>query len=1056
MATNYDDLIAAAAKQYQVDPALVRAVVYTESSGNPDAVSDKGAAGLGQLMPETAKSLGVKNPKDPRQAIPAIAKLLDENLTRYGNVEDALRAYHGGTNTQNWGPKTQAYPAKVLAQVSGPKTLPGIPSAAGDPSDDDIFRSFIGNPVQPGTSTSAGNAAGTSQNGDDAIFQSFMGSGSSGTENAPHTSESRAPDGTLVLSMGGTTPPEPKSATVEAIEALGRGTKNLVRGINQGLTDLPAGIGQEAVHTGSKILNDIGLGSPAVAAQVAARDAEIAQRETGYQDATPGSIAAGIGRLAGNAMPLVAGGGGVAAPITRGAELGEQLMKFAPSLGRLAGASAGSAIQGAGLGAVSPVTSGDYASGQGGNINMGTILGGAAPVVGAGVQGAGRYIGNVLHSLADPFTQPGQERMATNVLARSAAGAPMDANTAQIVPGSVPTLAEATGNPGIATLQRTIRDIAPNDFVAREQANAAARVAAASKATGGAEDLAQATAARMQATNDAANAVRAVQAPITSDLQKALSRPAVAPVLRQAEQAAQNAGGVSPFAAARQEAATQRATEFGRIAGTPEDVTAARTAMNDAVGDLYKQAKFSDLIVDKPLKSILDRPAMKTALKRAQALADEQDAGPIFKSVETGQALSGVGVPAKTTQYIGGTGLHYVKMALDDMASGRGTQGIAANEKNAILGSQKDLLGWFEQRAPEYKEARQLYAQYSKPIDAMEYLQGLNLTDAQGSIVPGKLDSAIKGIEAQRAEKGIHAAKSITDDQLSALRSLRSAVNEDRAAVVPANLGPEGVAHVQASLLDLLNSSKSASLPPKDLAALRRAQESIVNWASPQNPSIGSAVDAATAAANHERGLAALQGFNLTDTNGNVTAAKVESALRSLQAQKGPVDPARVEALRAVREDLRRAGNASLGRSAGSSTAQNLATQNMMATMLPGHLGALASKIPPGGVGGALGTGLGYLAGGPAGAVMGGVAGSAAGKTASGLMSAKNEAVQSALAQLLLNSDAGLAALQRAAAAQTPLTQVGPLQRLLYPSLTAGAVGGLSRLGIPKENTKRP
>ena len=165
----YDDLIESAAQTHNVDPALIRALIQTESSGNPNAVSNKGAVGLGQLMPATAKSLGVSDPTDPKQAVPAIAALLNENLTRYGNVQDALRAYHGGTDQKNWGPLTQAYPQKVLSKMgqSMPQTLPGIPTSQpqGAQSDDAIFAAFSGGKAQPQQP----------QNGptDDQIFAAF-------------------------------------------------------------------------------------------------------------------------------------------------------------------------------------------------------------------------------------------------------------------------------------------------------------------------------------------------------------------------------------------------------------------------------------------------------------------------------------------------------------------------------------------------------------------------------------------------------------------------------------------------------------------------------------------------------------------------------------------------------------------------------------------------------------------------------------------------------------------------------------------------------------------
>lgn len=117
-----DTLIAHYAQLNGLSPELVRAVAKVESDFNPDAVSQKGALGLMQLMPETASDLGVSDPFDVQQSLNGGSRYLRQQLDRFGRLELALAAYnagpsaverHGGIppfeETQNYVKKVQRY-----------------------------------------------------------------------------------------------------------------------------------------------------------------------------------------------------------------------------------------------------------------------------------------------------------------------------------------------------------------------------------------------------------------------------------------------------------------------------------------------------------------------------------------------------------------------------------------------------------------------------------------------------------------------------------------------------------------------------------------------------------------------------------------------------------------------------------------------------------------------------------------------------------------------------------------------------------------------------------
>jgi soluble lytic murein transglycosylase-like protein len=132
----YQTIVDTASRSYGVDNALVHAVISAESGYNPQAVSRKGAQGIMQLMPDTARRYGVSSVLDPVENIHGGVKYLKDLLAMFnGNVELAVAGYNAGENaviragnriprypeTENYVPKVMDYYRKFQARKAGPQ-----------------------------------------------------------------------------------------------------------------------------------------------------------------------------------------------------------------------------------------------------------------------------------------------------------------------------------------------------------------------------------------------------------------------------------------------------------------------------------------------------------------------------------------------------------------------------------------------------------------------------------------------------------------------------------------------------------------------------------------------------------------------------------------------------------------------------------------------------------------------------------------------------------------------------------------------------------------------
>lgn len=125
---DFERLVGEAARRHGLDPALVMAVVGVESGFQPQAVSPKGAQGLMQLMPGTARDLGVTDPLDPAANLDGGSRYLSSLVARYdGDLTRALAAYNAGMGAvaRHGGvppyAETRNYVRKVLGRYQGEK-----------------------------------------------------------------------------------------------------------------------------------------------------------------------------------------------------------------------------------------------------------------------------------------------------------------------------------------------------------------------------------------------------------------------------------------------------------------------------------------------------------------------------------------------------------------------------------------------------------------------------------------------------------------------------------------------------------------------------------------------------------------------------------------------------------------------------------------------------------------------------------------------------------------------------------------------------------------------
>lgn len=236
-------------------------------------------------------------------------------------------------------------------------------------------------------------------------------------------------------------------------------------------------------------------------------------------------------------------------------------------------------------------------------------------------------------------------------------------------------------------------------------------------------------------------------------------------------------------------AARQLANNEARILavqGMAPDRVASVAAREAAVEPLYAQAKAATVALTPEMESLINRPVMQEAMRRAQTLAKNNgESLDLVKAIpeQAGKILGMDGAPmasgAAKEGSMSGKAAHYLKMALDDLSNASPATGIAGNELRAIQGTRAGFLSELERQVPAYGQARTTYAQMSKPItqaDIAEELLKRSTGNIQGAMTPAAFNRAMSDNTARSVTGQANAtlAGALTPEQMSTLNAVRS------------------------------------------------------------------------------------------------------------------------------------------------------------------------------------------------------------------------------------------------------------------------------------------
>ena len=230
-----------------------------------------------------------------------------------------------------------------------------------------------------------------------------------------------------------------------------------------------------------------------------------------------------------------------------------------------------------------------------------------------------------------------------------------------------------------------------------------------------------------------------------------------------------------------------RLASLRTVGGTPDDLTAAIAARTAATDPLYAAAEARKFLADPKLMVLADDPYIKQAMPEAARLSQSQ----------------GITFETNPTLY-----LHNIKISLDDMLTKTGETALARGARSQVMDVRKRLLGWLENKVPEYGAARTTFAEKSKPINQMEV----------GQYLENKLTAPLEG-GAERAGVFATAVK----DAAGTLK--RGTTSEARFKALTDVLTPDQMAIVTAIRDDLARAQTTKAQAQKGAAAAPRISQ---------------------------------------------------------------------------------------------------------------------------------------------------------------------------------------------------------------------------------------